>query len=1129
MEQLLNLDFVSDDALTGFRLKRLEVFNWGTFDGKVWPFELGGKNGLLTGDIGSGKSTLVDAVTTLLVPAHRVAYNKAAGAAAKERDLRSYVLGYYKSEQSESVGTAKPVALRDHSCYSVILGVFYNEGYDQTVTLAQVFWFRQPQGQPERFYVVADREMSIKDDFGNFGADMTRLRKRLKQDHVELFDAFPAYGAFFRRRFGIENDQALELFHQTVSMKAIGNLTEFVRGHMLEPFDVTPRIEALITHFDDLDRAHQAVLIAKRQVDLLTPLVENCKTHSDLDASKAELEQCRKALQSYFADIKSTLLIARIDKLDEKLARLQQRVEQLQERVNEQRQQERQLERAIADQGGDRIALLEASIADKEREKTRCLQRAERYDALISQLELAAVKDVETFLQHRHACLEMLQGLERDEAEKQNRLNELAVGLVTGKREYELLQHELVSLKQRKSNISTQQISIREQLCKALALPEEAMPFAGELIQVLESERDWQGAAERLLHNFSLSLLVADAFYSRVSDWVNQNHLQGRLVYYRVREHQQLAPQLNEHSLLHKLEVKPDSIFYDWLHVELALHFDYACCADMTQFRRETRAISLSGQIKSRGGRHEKDDRHRLDDKRRFVLGWSNAEKIAVLEKESRERQAALAETGAAIARLQTALKQQQQRLSLFNQLQAYPDFQDINWRPLALHIDHLREQKQQLEAASDQLRLLAKQRESVLLQLEADEQALLKQRDEYSKDEQKRADAQQTYEQLQQLLGAEQAGRAGHEAYVQQLDAISNELFGQDVQRRVESCDGHEHQMDGELAKRVKNIDARLVRLRDHIIKAMSDYNKEFPLQTQEIDVDLRAAHEYVTLLNGLNADGLPRFEARFKELLNENTIREIANFQSQLRRERETIHERVERINESLTQIDYDAAAGRYIKLLAQPAADAEIQTFQQQLRACTEGSVTGSEDHQYSEEKFLQVKQIIERFRGREGMLDLDMRWQRKVTDVRNWFRFAASERWREDDSEHEHYADSGGKSGGQKEKLAYTILAASLAYQFGLEMGAVRSRSFRFVVIDEAFGRGSDESAEYGLRLFAQLNLQLLIVTPLQKIHIIEPHVQHVGFVSNEAGTTSKLRNLSIATFREEKKKFETIAA
>ena len=50
----LGLDFAADDALTGFRLDRLEVFNWGTFDERVWVLRVDGRNGLLTGDIGSG-------------------------------------------------------------------------------------------------------------------------------------------------------------------------------------------------------------------------------------------------------------------------------------------------------------------------------------------------------------------------------------------------------------------------------------------------------------------------------------------------------------------------------------------------------------------------------------------------------------------------------------------------------------------------------------------------------------------------------------------------------------------------------------------------------------------------------------------------------------------------------------------------------------------------------------------------------------------------------------------------------------------------------------------------------------------------------------------------------------------
>ena len=161
---------------------------------------------------------------------------------------------------------------------------------------------------------------------------------------------------------------------------------------------------------------------------------------------------------------------------------------------------------------------------------------------------------------------------------------------------------------------------------------------------------------------------------------------------------------------------------------------------------------------------------------------------------------------------------------------------------------------------------------------------------------------------------------------------------------------------------------------------------------------------------------------------------------------------------------------------------------------------------------------MSRIIERFRGREGQTEADRRWTRFVTDVRNWFLFSASERYREDDTEYEHYADSAGKSGGQKEKLAYTILAASLAYQFKLEWGAAKSRTFRFAVIDEAFGRGSDESTRFALELFERLGLQLLIVTPLQKIHVIEPYVSAVGFVDNPTSSASRLQTLTIEEYR-----------
>ena len=75
----------------------MEVLNWGTFDTQVWRFTPGSDTALLTGDIGSGKSTIVNTLTTLLVPSHKAAYNKAAGAEARERTLRSYVEGHITS------------------------------------------------------------------------------------------------------------------------------------------------------------------------------------------------------------------------------------------------------------------------------------------------------------------------------------------------------------------------------------------------------------------------------------------------------------------------------------------------------------------------------------------------------------------------------------------------------------------------------------------------------------------------------------------------------------------------------------------------------------------------------------------------------------------------------------------------------------------------------------------------------------------------------------------------------------------------------------------------------------------------------------------------------------------------
>ncbi|MBM9519127.1 ATP-dependent exonuclease SbcCD, C subunit-like protein [Desulforhopalus vacuolatus] len=1120
MADQLDLDFSCDDSLAGFRLQRLEVFNWGTFDGQIWTLHLGGKNELLTGDIGSGKSTLVDAVTTLLVPSRRIAYNKAAGASSKERSLRSYVLGYFKSERQENLGSAKPVALRTSSSYSVILGVFHNAGYKKTVTLAQVFWMKNNESQPARLHAVCERDLSIAADFSGFGTEISGLRKRLRKADVELFDSFPPYGAWFRRRFGIDNEQALDLFHQTVSLKSVGNLTDFVRTHMLKPFDVAPLIAALLEHFENLNRAHKAVRKAKQQVEMLTPLVSDCTRHQELKQITENLRSNRDTLRPWFATLKLALLEKRLLSLHDEYTRHHATIKRLEEQRGAQQESERELRRSIAKNGGDRIQSIGAEIRQKQQDLEGRKKKAVRYETLAHDLGEAPATTLEDFLCRRAERQHLREVAEENEVRVQNDLNEAGVLFTQGKHEHEQLISEIKGLKARRSNISEKQVAMRRSLCKALTLPEDEMPFAGELLQVHENERDWEGAIERLLHNFSLSLLVPDQHYAQVAAWVDRTHLKGRLVYFHIRQQvQQNLSSSHPHSLARKLAIKTDSKYFAWMEYEVGRRFDLVCCTSQKTFLQEKKAITQAGQIKMPGGRHEKDDRHRLDDRSRYVLGWSNTAKIAALEEKAQVQETYLAGLGSRISALQqeqTALKKQ---LTTLSQIDEYTDFRDLDWQPLAVDIATLEAERKALETASNILKTLTDQLEELEKNLKKTEDRLDGSKHKRSQTELKIQTAEHLQRESKTLLPEEGTDLSQQ---FKLLEAIRVEATG-DHALTIESCDNRERVMREWLQIQIDGEDRKLNRLRDKIIKAMTEYKQKWPMETREVDQSIEAGFEYRAMLEQLQADDLPRFEKRFKELLNENTIREVANFQSQLARERETIKERITHINESLTQIDYNP--GRYISLEAQMNTDAEIRAFQAELRACTEGTLTGSEDTQYSEAKFLQVRQIIDRFRGRTEYSDLDRRWTAKVTDVRNWFVFAASERWREDNSEHEHYADSGGKSGGQKEKLAYTVLAASLAYQFGLEWGEVRSRSFRFVVIDEAFGRGSDESAQYGLQLFAQLNLQLLIVTPLQKIHIIEPFVSGVGFVHNEEGRNSVLRNLSIEEYRAEKEKVQ----
>lgn len=1113
------LEFNTDNTKIGFRLQSVEIYNWGTFNNQIWKIEPNGNNSLLTGDVGSGKSTLVDAITCLIVPHHKITFNKAAGAESKERTLLSYVKGEYKNTKSDdSDSREKAVSLRytnpNDSTFSVIIANFTNEGYHESVSLAQVFWIENDKAQ--KLLIIREKQpLSVKEHFSNI-EDAKELRKRMKElSNTETFDDnFSKYSQRFRHLFGMQTDKAIDLFYQTVSMKSVSSLTLFVREQMLERTEIKSQIEDLKKRFDDLNKAYAAVQLARKQKETLEPLVDYCKIFREYEERIQDIDNILSAIPSYFASKKISLLESGIAECERKLLQISGQLRTIEDTLKEKRKAETQINNDIDNNGGARLKVIASEIEKKE-ELTKAKKEKHRiYSELTSFCELETANTDKTFFRNLKNAESKSETLKVRQDEILSEIGKIAGNKTTIDESIETESKELESLKQRENQIPLEFLNIRGQLADVLEINEEELPFAGELMKVNENEKDWEGALERLLRGFGVSMLVPEKHYQQVSNYINQRRLTDnrnkgmRFEYFKVPHSfkQSNYNDIDVDSVVNKIEIKFDSPFEGWLETELQKRFNLLCVS-LEEFQRKSDVITKEGQFKTGSQRHTKDDRRELWDRRNFVLGWSNQDKIRAVENHLNQLRIEKSEIERKLKELISENKNNTAYQGKLAQLIAYKNWQELNWQDEINAIIQLEKEKNELQSSNNILKTL--EDKLIAIQAEIIEQEKLQ----------------------KEKLGDERSYRDKIAAYTEEITECTStvntllqeerESFYPKLEKEltetdytVKNIDKARENLQKEKNEERKRISGRQSGVRDKIIQKMKEYKEKFPSDSLDLSDEIEARGEYLNKLEKIINEGLPAHEATLKTMLNKSTIDDIVAFDNKLDIHEKEIRTKIRNINEHLKEIEFNK--GTYIELIADRNRDQDIKQFKEDLKACY-SNILDTNDA-YTEDRFNDVQKILNRFRSNENK---DIDWTNKVTDVRNWFDFNASERYLADNVEKEFYSGSSGKSGGQKEKLAYTIIASALAYQFGLKIGEPKSKSFRFAVIDEAFGKGSDASAEYGLELFKKLNLQLLIVTPLQKIHIIENYINSVHYVSNTEGNNSELQNMTVEEYKAAK--------
>ena len=621
----------------GFRLLRLEFVNWGTFsNGKVYTVDTTGKTSLITGANGSGKSTLVDALLTLLVPSQKRNYNLASGTERKrDRDEKTYIQGNYGKTTDDALGS-KILKMRDpnEGHISVLLAVFYSEEIKRYATIAQVMWFNN--GSLDKFYLVGEKELTIRENFKHEG-DIKQFKKSLKaQDGIKIFDSFKEYIHEFIKNVGLRSEKALDLFNQIVAIKSIGNLKEFIREHMLEKHDMNERIEDLDKNYKNLNDSYNAILQARKQMQELIPIDEEAKKYEQILEEIQNIQGSIFVLPAFFSKEKITLLKESLAESKFNLSKMSDITGESGSELSRKREEERSLYATIEnDSVGRRITELQKQLIDERKILTTKQTAFEKYRTLAVNLLLQTKITQESFYENKKLAEAKLQKNLETQKEIEKKRDEWVItrnNLHTNRQE---LQIELDSLKTRKDLLPGLQIELRREICEALNIPIEELPYASELMQVKPKEMEWKGAIEKLLNNFGRSLLVPDKHYAEVNSYVNKTKLKGKLVYFRLldTDNRNTKPSSSD-SLFYKLEFKPNSNFTSWLEARILNDFNYTCAKSISEFQKEDRAITKEGLIKHSRTRHEKDDRSSITDRSKYILGWSNADKVKALDEE---------------------------------------------------------------------------------------------------------------------------------------------------------------------------------------------------------------------------------------------------------------------------------------------------------------------------------------------------------------------------------------------------------------------------------------------------------------------------------------------------------------
>ena len=1005
-----------------FHLSRLQVINWGVFDGyHSIPFTEGGA--LIAGASGSGKSSLLDAISLGFLPFNRRNFNasgdhSAAGSSAGRRTVDKYVRGAWG--QRSDGGASKVMYLRgDGTAWSAV-AVTYRSNTGRCVTGLVLKWLTgESRSDSSSRFVLADGDRDIEDvcnqwaagrfDAGVFKNDDWRFSTKVESQYLAQLYATIGIRA---------SDAAQQLLGKAKSLKSVGGLEQFVREFMLDEPGSLTRLPEALKQIDPLVEARELLAVAQRKRKILGDIEKIQQRYGSESSDLGIIDLVDQSMVRAYTDhVRLAQCPAQIDSLDATIDQLGNEYEDVTRALNLAKAEGDSLNAQISGSSAS-LGPLQSQVAAAEAQAEEVSRRRAAYEGLLNAQRLDVPDTAEEFWNLReeltNTATELLAKLDRGrEASTDAEYAQKAARMARDDAAKELKRVEQVG-----SALPEFAITMRDHICAAVGVDSTELPYIAELMDLRPDQSRWRVAVEKVLRGVGLRLLVPDRHYPAVLRFVNETNMGGRLQLHHVRASAS-GRDAEPNTLAGKLfVVDPTHVCAAEAADVIAAAGDHVCVDDPDLFPRFRRAVTDTGLYKDSDRLAIKDDRRPLRQSDYLYQG-DVAAKIDALTVELANAEEAYQQARRAADDIAAERQQWRDRVAAGKAIcEQFPQWNQLDTDTADGHADRLREQFELLLADHPDLEALS-------------------------------ARADQCWDEIQNLMtrrGAIQTRRDDLDSrrtrLLEVLDRLTPEFvsepltellnrYANDVPVALDLLNPEPHRdaLFNVIRKEREQLRESRRRSYDELARILNTFDTAFPdAIPNDSDVFDERVHDYVALCRHIDERELPEAYERMMRLVTEQAPDAILTLHRVAEQETRRISEQIDRVNTGLGAVEFNR--GTRLTLRATPRSLTAVAELTEIVRAISRRIAEVSlGDKQAILDQYADILRLRNRLAS--GAPE-DRAWTRDALDVRNRFTFDCAE-WDVDSGDLiRTHSNAGDNSGGEQEKLMAFCLAGALSF-------------------------------------------------------------------------------------------------